>query len=138
MIDNIYQLNSPLSKAFNRVILNHQEISSIEDTHLINFGSHTQTHQRLTNTVEQHILEKEVINSKNNLVDLTHKYLDIFCFPNGDTCLKAEKQVKKHYNGACTTQKGVNHPDCDHYKLKRFNFHNGNSGSNRRFFSALL
>ena len=139
MLDNFYIKNPDLREADTiRTILNHEEIISLENMGLINFGSHTQTHQRLSGTLSESTLIKEIIHSKDDLEKLSNKISPIFCYPNGDTSIKAAQLVKENYTGACTTQRGINRPGCNPYKLKRFNLHNGNSGYRERFFSSLL
>ena len=139
MLDNFYIKNPSLrATGTNRTILNNEEITAIENMDLVNFGSHTQTHQRLNDNLSMDTLLNEIVHSKADLEKLSRKTTPIFCYPNGDTGSKAAQLVMENYAGACTTLRGINRADCNPFKIKRFNLHNGNSGNQQRFFSSLL
>lgn len=139
MIDEFYLKNPAIIENKSvRVLLNEEEIKEMESTTLINFGSHTQNHQRMSDRLSDETLRDEIKASKNDIDDLCQRVSPIFCYPNGDTSAKAAHMVSTTYIGACTTQKGINQPDCNAFELKRFNLHNGNSGYREIFFSSLL
>ncbi len=137
-IDRCYEQHSELSEEKQRTLLNLYEIEALNQSADTNFGSHTQSHCRLHSNLQQEQMQVEIQESMQDLNTLASHRSHVFCYPNGDISEQAENLVQQHYNGACTTAQGINLQDCDPFKLKRFNLHNGNSGSSTRLLSTLL
>ena len=120
-----------------RPLLNNEEISAMDQSGLVSFGSHTRTHYRLNDDADKEAILDEIVNSRQDVGRLCKHISEVFCYPNGDTSRAAEQLVRQHYTGACTTAQGINAPDTDPYMLRRFNMHNGNGDGISRFFSTL-
>lgn len=69
-------------------------------------GSHTLTHQYLTQLTEQEALN-EMLNSKKTLQDITGKPVKTLCFPYGDTNERITNLAGGIYEGARGTDKGT-------------------------------
>jgi peptidoglycan/xylan/chitin deacetylase (PgdA/CDA1 family) len=104
---------------------------------IIDTGSHTCHHIRLTSTTPVETLEKEIIKSKEIIESKTKKEVKLFCFPNGDFSDKALDMVKKHYCGSVTTQMGWNEQYQDIYRLKRISIHEDISNDKASFLSRI-
>lgn len=137
-IDSFYSQHSELTEEKQRSLLNLSEIEELHQKTGATFGSHTQTHCRLHSTLQPKHMQSEVLSSKQDLHSLTEHISTTFCYPNGDISSDAENLVQQHYQAACTTAQGINPQDCNPFKLKRFNLHNGNAGSKARLLSSLL
>ncbi|MCG7199475.1 polysaccharide deacetylase family protein [Marinobacter pelagius] len=126
------------TEARKRNILNADELRAMGDSNLVRYGTHTRNHYRL-DLLEKagHPLSEEVVGCIQDVLNLGIPYSPIFCYPNGSQCEGAERLVRQHYAGACTTSRGWNHASSDPYSLKRINLHDGNSHSPSRFFSSI-
>ncbi|MFL0796097.1 MAG: polysaccharide deacetylase family protein [Cellvibrionaceae bacterium] len=137
-LDEFYSQHTGLKEVTERALLNFNEIETLNQKAGTTFGSHTQSHCRLHSSLEAKRLHAEIIDSKQDLETITPYQSSSFCYPNGDISKAAEKLIQQYYNSACTTAQGINPPNCDPFKLKRFNLHNGNSDSSIRLLSTLL
>jgi peptidoglycan/xylan/chitin deacetylase (PgdA/CDA1 family) len=104
-------------------LLDWEQVQKMVASGLVAVGSHTLRHTRLTDAVDQVILEKEIIGSKNLIKDHLKCDVDVFCYPDGAMTSQAEQIVQRHYLGACTTTKGWNSIRTDPYRLKRIGVH---------------
>ena len=104
---------------------------------LIRFGAHTRHHFRLNRLNNSQLLTDEIVLCKDEIQALGVGDAALFCYPNGDITATGEKVVSEHYQGACTTQTGLNDSHTSEYTLKRFNFHDGNGRSRRLCLSTI-
>jgi peptidoglycan/xylan/chitin deacetylase (PgdA/CDA1 family) len=107
-----------------RALMNWDELKQMQASGLIDIGSHTCNHKRLTQHLSQPELQHEICESKYILErHLNHK-IDLFCFPNGDYNQAALELVKSTYLAAVTTQKGiVSNNNFSLHELKRIGLH---------------
>lgn len=88
----------------------------------LDFGAHTVNHARLTK-VNNEDCEKELVDSKSEMLDATGRECEHFCYPNGDCDSKVVKAVEQAgYKSAVTTEVGTNDVDSNPYLLKRLPF----------------
>ncbi len=74
--------------------------------HGIIFGSHTRTHENLTQCTDDQLLN-EVVNSKKIIEDMLGLEVKHFCYPFGAVNQRVADTVKQAgYQTACTTKKG--------------------------------
>jgi len=66
----------------NEKIMTVDQVKSVSNE-LLTIGSHTENHVKLTH-IDLKIAEKEIVNSKNTLENISGKSVDIISFPNGD------------------------------------------------------
>ena len=104
-------------------ILSGEEIAQMAATGLIRFGSHTATHFRLGGEILAEALEREIVGSRKQLQELSGQEIDLFCYPNGDTSPGAIDCVRRHYQGAVTTQSGWQTAGDDPYLVRRIGLH---------------
>ena len=133
LADSISQIdNTPT-----RHILSKDEIQEMQQQSNISYGSHTEKHYRLDKIDNEQNLYNEIVRSKEKLIALTEQTINIFCYPNGDISTEGQQLIKQHYQAACTTEKGFNELNSNPYHLKRFNLHDGNSGTPQLLLSTL-
>lgn len=114
------------------------EMQTMCDSGLIDIGSHTCTHRRLTNALTSSELQYEIIASKARLQDRLARPIELFCFPNGDYNEEALSLVKQHYAAAVTTQRGVNRMSSfDNHQIYRIGLHEHVS-FDKTYFDARL
>jgi peptidoglycan/xylan/chitin deacetylase (PgdA/CDA1 family) len=107
------------------------------------FASHGMSHKILTDLNEKEI-RKEVAGSKNNLESELNTTVNSFSYPNGnynETIIKILKS--SGYQSAFTTEPGMNKKECDLYRLRRINIHEGmisdlHSKFSKELFAAYL
>jgi peptidoglycan/xylan/chitin deacetylase (PgdA/CDA1 family) len=111
-----------------RSFLTWEEIREMHKSGVVYFGSHTRNHIIL-DTISEEEMEKELIVSKNNLIEegvVSTSFIP-FSYPNGNHSLKIAEIVEKvGYNLALTTEKGwnkFNGEDKDLFLLKRIGIH---------------
>lgn len=120
-----------------RQILNSQELSEMHASGLIRFGAHTRQHFRLNRLSDSQLLSDEIVLCKDELQALDVGDISLFCYPNGDITAVGEQIVGDNYQGACTTQTGLNDSHTSEFSLKRFNFHDGNGQSRTLCLSTI-
>lgn len=120
-----------------RELLSWDEIRSLLDTGLIDIGSHTCRHVRLTEEAPAAVVASEVIESRSDLERQLEVPVRLFCYPNGDACARAKVLVREHYLGAVTTRSGVNTRFTSPYELMRISLHEDAAGTRRSFFARL-
>jgi peptidoglycan/xylan/chitin deacetylase (PgdA/CDA1 family) len=88
--------------------MNWDQLNSMQASGLVEIGSHTCTHRRLTSALTSAELEHEIVNSKKILQAKLSAPVELFCFPNGDYNAAALALVETHYSAAVTTKRGIN------------------------------
>lgn len=121
-----------------RALMNWDELKSMQASGLVDIGSHTCSHKRLTDRLTVTELEYEINNSKTILENQLDQKIDLFCFPNGDYNQTALELVKASYTAAVTTQKGiVSNNNFSLHELKRIGLHEQVSSTPREFGARL-
>jgi peptidoglycan/xylan/chitin deacetylase (PgdA/CDA1 family) len=119
-------------------LMNWSQLRQLSDNNLIEIGSHTCHHLRLKNELNPATLVREISESKARLESQLDKRVELFCYPNGDYCDTAIREVSKHYKAAVTTERGINTASSfDPYKLHRIGVHQDVSDIPRRFLARL-
>ncbi len=119
-------------------LMSWDQLREMQQSGLVDIGSHTCTHRRLTDALSPAELEYEIIHSKDVLERRLQSSVDLFCFPNGDYNDLALSLVKQHYRASVTTQRGINRTDnLNIHELTRIGLHDEVSSS-RRLFRARL
>lgn len=111
-----------------RSLMNWDELKKLADHPLIDIGSHTCHHFRLREDLALETMRQEIIQSKQHLEQRITQSVDLFCYPNGDTCEASIELVTKHYRAAVTTQRGFNEASSlQTHQLKRIPVHQDSS-----------
>jgi len=118
-------------------ILDWEQINEMMSSGLVTFGSHTRQHVRMTENLDSDELEEQIIKSKQILESKTGANIDLFCYPNGDITQQADKLVRRHYKGACTTNTGWNKLNSDVFLIKRMGIHQDVAADETAFLARL-
>jgi peptidoglycan/xylan/chitin deacetylase (PgdA/CDA1 family) len=89
-------------------LMDWEQIAEMEQSGLLRFGSHTRTHTRLRAGIDAALLKKEVDGSLAELSARLQRPVTGFCYPNGDYCPEAVRQVGSSYHYAVSTHRGWN------------------------------
>jgi peptidoglycan/xylan/chitin deacetylase (PgdA/CDA1 family) len=122
---------------FDRELLSWDEVRSLLRTDLVDIGSHTRRHVRLTEQTPRDIVAAEITESRAELERQLGVPIRLFCYPNGDACAYARDLVRDHYLGAVTTRCGINTRLTSSYELMRIGLHEDVSCTRRSFFARL-
>lgn len=114
-----------------------EQLREMQDSGLVEIGSHTCTHRRLLASLPPETAHREIVHSKAILEDNLGKTIELFCYPNGDCSPLALKLVGKHYSAAVTTRRGLNDHSTSRHQLNRIGIHEDASNSRTRFLSRL-
>lgn len=129
---------SLLSKPMEPALMDWSQLRQMQASGLVEIGSHTCTHQRLTTALPKPELEREIVKSRELLECELERSINLFCFPNGDYSADALALVEQHYTAAVTTQKGINRAaDCPLHELVRIGIHNDIARTAQRFNARL-
>ena len=119
-------------------LMNWSQLDEMKQSGLIDIGSHTCTHRRLTSSLSRSEMEYEIVHSKAVLERSLKSPVKLFCFPNGDYNELAISLVRQHYQAAVTTQRGINDSSNRNlHELTRIGLHDEVSCS-RQLFRARL
>lgn len=108
-----------------RNFLNWTEVTEMQESGLISFGSHTVNHQILT-TLDDKEIKTELIDSQKQLLqrEVINKSSISFCYPNGNHTKQIADAVRlSGYHLAVSTKNGWNAPGSDKFTLKRVGVH---------------
>lgn len=129
---------SNLLQAMPRALMNWNELKQMQNSGLVDIGSHTCSHKRLTHHLGTEELQHEIIQSRELLESQLEQKINLFCFPNGDYNRIALDMVAATYKAAVTTQKGiVAYNNFSLHELKRIGLHQQVSGTKRDFGARL-
>lgn len=104
-------------------LLDWDQVREMLDSHIVDFGSHTRTHTRLSQDVGEQTLRDEIIESKHTIETHTGASVELFCYPNGDVAPAAYDMVKAAYRGACSTRCGWHSPADNSFMIRRIGVH---------------
>ena len=106
------------------------QLKKMSHSNLVEVGSHTCNHFRLNEQLNEQTLSQEIVHSQQRLQDELGQPVNLFCYPNGDVCPKAIQLVQQHYQGAVTTQRGINKATTNQlHTLSRIGIHQDRSHS---------
>lgn len=114
-----------------------EQLREMQDTGLIDIGSHTCHHFRLTEQLPTDILEQEIVESRHLLEQQLERPVSLFCYPNGDTSPLALRLVNQHYAAAVTTQRGINAASTPLHELLRIGVHEQITDTRTKFKARL-
>ncbi len=113
-------------------LMSWEEVLKLKRSGLVDFGSHTVSHEILTNVPDQ-IAEKEIIDSKTILEEKLNEPISFFAYPNGRQIDFNSQHIhllcKYGYSAAVTTIPALNSHKENIYTLKRMNFGYGFSAN---------
>ena len=135
-LDDI-QWQSLLREPMPPALMNWDQLREMQASGLVEIGSHTCSHRRLTDALTHDELSYEIGKSKKILEENTGQPIQLFCFPNGDYSQSALKQVQHLYLAAVTTQRGINSEKTLNHELTRIGMHDDISNTRRRFNARL-
>jgi len=113
------------------------QLREMQNSGMVEIGSHTCHHYRLTEQLPADIMEREIVESRQRLEQQLDKPVSLFCYPNGDASPLAVRLVQQHYNGAVTTQRGINSISTPAHQLLRLGVHENISNTRMKFQSKL-
>ena len=100
-------------------LLNEKQILEMQNSGLIEFGSHTLSHVNLSKT-DEFQLEKELIESKKEIEKITNKECEAFAYPYGKFDDKIVQAVKNAgYKNATVVKRGLFEQNDDIFTIKR-------------------
>lgn len=118
-------------------LLNWQEVREMVRAGVIDIGSHTRRHARMSCQISKCVMREEIVESKRVLEEKTASKVELFCYPNGDITPDAYDMVKGTYSGACSTRRGWNSASADPYALRRVGVHQDISYDRASFISRI-
>ncbi|MEX1034285.1 MAG: polysaccharide deacetylase family protein, partial [Cellvibrionaceae bacterium] len=119
-------------------LMSWEQLKEMSASGLVEVGSHTCHHFRLTQDLPAAVIQRELEESKSRLEAGLGKSISLFCYPNGDLCDLALQTIPLHYDAAVTTQRGINRePSINPYKLLRIGVHQDRCNTAVKFCSRL-
>lgn len=120
-----------------RELMSWEEISEVQRSGLVDFGSHTCTHARLRPDLAFPAAAHEIDQSAEDLQQGLGVVPSGFCYPNGDHTPEAVGLVRRRYDFAVTTEHGWNTAKTDRMLLRRVGVHDDVSNTPTRFIARL-
>lgn len=119
-------------------LMNWDQICELSDSGLVEIGSHTCQHIRLRQDIKSDIRFREISISKQQLQTRLNKPVELFCYPNGEYCEAAVREVSENYLAAVTTQGGINSlGSSNDFLLSRIGVHQDVSNNRRRLLARV-
>lgn len=113
------------------------QLRAMQDTGLVEIGSHTCNHRRLISGLDAAVMEREIVASKSILAQQLERPVSLFCYPNGDVSEAAARLVDAHYQAAVTTHHGINTGSVAVTSLSRLGVHEDIGNTTLRFSARL-
>jgi peptidoglycan/xylan/chitin deacetylase (PgdA/CDA1 family) len=110
-------------------LLSWDQLRAMQNSGLVDVGSHTCNHYRLVANLNAETMSREISASRKLLEEQLGKPVTLFCYPNGDASEAAVGLVRKHYDAAVTTRSGINSRSVDNYTLSRIGVHEESSNT---------
>ncbi len=126
-----------LAPAQTPALVDWEQLRIMQNSGLVEIGSHTRHHFRLTADLPPDIAEQEIVESKQLLEQQLDRSVRLFCYPNGDATPHAIRLVEKHYAAAVTTQRGINSTKTAPHQLLRIGVHEHISDTPTKFKARL-
>jgi peptidoglycan/xylan/chitin deacetylase (PgdA/CDA1 family) len=102
-----------------RALLNNTQIQEMQNSGLVEFGSHTMSHKNLLTLISDEVV-KELKDSKKEIENITKKECKTFAYPYGKLNDKIVESVKNvGYASAVIVQRGFFDKNDDIFKIKR-------------------
>lgn len=115
------QLQLPVMEA--QSLMNWEQLRQAQASGVVEVGSHTCHHFRLTESLDAKVMADEITSSKQLLEQQLERPVSLFCYPNGDTSALATRLVGEMYGAAVTTRRGINAATADVHLLSRIGVH---------------
>ena len=113
------------------------ELDLMQRSELVDIGSHTVNHTRLSTATTDEELELEISSSRQQLEDLFDTEVSSFCYPNGLAPGNAVDCVRTNYASGTTLEPGWNTREQDFAVMKRVCVHEA-VASRKLIFNATL
>ena len=120
-----------------RDLMNWEEVRAMADSGLVRYGSHSQSHVRLTAGLDPEAMRSEIRRSKQDLHTALGVLPKLFCYPNGDYTTDAVSLVRDNYDAAVTTRPGWNTTQTDRMLLRRVGLHEDIARDRNGFLARL-
>lgn len=118
-------------------LMDWQQVSTMADSGLVEFGSHTRRHIRLNAQLDADTMAREISLSSDRIAEAMGQRPRTFCYPNGDYTEDAVNLVRQNYQGAVTTRSGWNTREADSHLLQRIGIHDDISRDPVSFLARL-
>lgn len=118
-------------------LLDWVQLREMVEEGVVDVGSHTRRHVRLSRSTGARILHDEIVESKRVLEENIGNRVELFCYPNGDVTPQANELVKNSYRGACVTTKGWHSAAADPFMIRRIGIHEDVARDRAAFLSRV-
>lgn len=125
------------NSAAKRSLVDWEELRTMSDSGLVNIGSHTCHHTRLTQSTPDDVVYREILESQKLLESKLDRPIELFCYPNGDISRTASNIVAEHFRAAVSTARGINDTDDDAHTLARIGLHEQIADHSEKFYARL-
>ena len=126
------------SSVLERLLMNWDEVIEIQQSGLVDFGSHTANHIIL-DQVSLDIAREEIVQSRMAIENHIGVPIKSFAYPNGNFNSVLQKMVaENNFVGAVTTESGWVDNDVDVYAIPRIALHGDVSKTCARFYARMV
>ena len=113
------------------------QVRELQASGWVDFGSHTQHHYGLADTLPADLLRREVSDSRARIEKELQMPVPLFCYPYGHWCQAGHAVAVAAYDAALTSTPGINTPATDPHRLHRFDIHSGIAATRSRLYARL-